>query len=153
MDINIKDDGVYDIKEVNELTKIPIRNLQRIALRRNLEKVGKSYIFTGADIKDLWLKTVSPPKDTASPPSGGSLNFDLNDLKLKNNIKVERAKKNITQAELATLAKVSRQTINNMELGKYVPSTVLSLKLAHIFNVEVSQLFTLEGSEPPTENK
>ena len=68
MDINIKDDGVYDIKEVNELTKIPIRNLQRIALRRNIEKVGKSYIFTGADIKELWLKTVSPPKDTAIPP-------------------------------------------------------------------------------------
>ena len=68
MDINIKDDGVYDIKEVSELTKIAIRNLQRIALRRNIEKVGKSYIFTGAQIKDLWLNTVSPPKDTAIPP-------------------------------------------------------------------------------------
>ena len=40
---------------------------------------------------------------------------------MKNSIKVERAKKNITQAELAKLAKVSRQTINAMELGKYVP--------------------------------
>ena len=68
MDINIKDDGVYDIKEVSELTKIPIRNLQRIALRRNIEKAGRSYIFTGAQIKDLWLNTVSPPKDTAIPP-------------------------------------------------------------------------------------
>tara|TARA_R110002153_G_scaffold174122_1_gene327278 strand:- start:22 stop:687 length:666 start_codon:yes stop_codon:yes gene_type:complete len=74
MDITIKDDGVYDIKEVNELTKIPIRNLQRIALRRNIEKAGRSYIFTGAQIKDLWLNTVSPPKDTAIPPSGAKPN-------------------------------------------------------------------------------
>lgn len=63
---------------------------------------------------------------------------------MKNSIKVERAKKNITQAELAELAKVSRQTINAMELGKYVPSTVLALKLAKIFEVEVSQIFDLE---------
>lgn len=66
---------------------------------------------------------------------------------MKNNIKVERAKKNITQAELAQLAKVSRQTINAMELGKYVPSTVLALRLSHIFEVEISQLFTLEESD------
>ena len=63
---------------------------------------------------------------------------------MKNSIKVERAKKNITQAELAKLAKVSRQTINAMELGKYVPSTVLALRLAQIFEVEISEIFTLE---------
>lgn len=66
---------------------------------------------------------------------------------MKNSIKVERAKKNITQAELAVLAKVSRQTINAMELGKYVPSTVLALRLAHIFEVGVGQIFTLEESD------
>ncbi len=66
---------------------------------------------------------------------------------MKNSIKVERAKKNITQADLAKLAKVSRQTINAMELGKYVPSTVLALRLAEIFKVEVSQIFTLENSD------
>ncbi|MDE3743430.1 helix-turn-helix transcriptional regulator [Maribacter polysaccharolyticus] len=66
---------------------------------------------------------------------------------MTNSIKVERAKKNITQAQLAALAKVSRQTINAMELGKYVPSTVLALRLAQIFEVEVSQLFTLEESD------
>ena len=94
MDITIKDDAVYNIKEVNELTKIPIRNLQRIALRRKLEKVGKQYIFTGANIKELWLNTVSPPKDTATPPkdtaipptkkkTGATLNIaDLQNLKL-----------------------------------------------------------------------
>ncbi|MDH7914681.1 MULTISPECIES: helix-turn-helix transcriptional regulator [Flavobacteriaceae] len=66
---------------------------------------------------------------------------------MKNSIKVERAKKNITQAELAKLAKVSRQTINAMELGKYVPSTVLALRLAKIFEIEVSKIFTLEDSD------
>ena len=66
---------------------------------------------------------------------------------MKNSIKVERAKKNITQADLAKLAKVSRQTINAMELGKYVPSTVLALKLASIFETEVSEIFVLEGTD------
>lgn len=66
---------------------------------------------------------------------------------MKNTIKIERARKNITQAELAELAKVSRQTINAMELGKYVPSTVLALKLAAIFEVEVSSLFELEEKD------
>ena len=66
---------------------------------------------------------------------------------MKNSIKVERAKKNITQADLAKLAKVSRQTINAMELGKYAPSIVLDLKLAQIFEVEISDFFTLENSD------
>ncbi len=66
---------------------------------------------------------------------------------MKNSIKVERAKKNITQAELAKLAKVSRQTINAMELGKYVPSTVLALRLAKIFDVPLEQLFELEEKD------
>ena len=62
---------------------------------------------------------------------------------MKNSIKVERAKKNITQAQLAELAKVSRQTINAMELGKYVPSTVLALRLSKIFGTPVNEMFTL----------
>jgi len=66
---------------------------------------------------------------------------------MKNSIKVERAKKNITQAELAKLAKVSRQTINAMELGKYVPSTVLALRLAQIFDTEVGKIFSLDDSD------
>lgn len=66
---------------------------------------------------------------------------------MKNSIKVERAKKNITQADLAKLAMVSRQTINAMELGKYVPSTLLALRLASIFEVEVGEIFTLEDSD------
>ena len=66
---------------------------------------------------------------------------------MTNTIKVERAKNNMTQAKLAELAKVSRQTINAMELGKYVPSTVLALRLAAIFKVEVSVLFTLQEND------
>lgn len=66
---------------------------------------------------------------------------------MKNSIKVERAKNNYTQADLAELAKVSRQTINAMEAGKYVPSTVLALRLAKIFKVEVGSLFELEDSD------
>jgi len=66
---------------------------------------------------------------------------------MKNSIKVERAKKNITQAELADLIKVSRQTINAMELGKYVPSTVLALRLAKIFEAAVEDIFELEESD------
>lgn len=66
---------------------------------------------------------------------------------MRNNIKVERAKRNITQAELAKLARVSRQTINAMELAKYIPSTVLALRLASIFEVEISQIFSLEETD------
>ena len=66
---------------------------------------------------------------------------------MKNSIKVERARHDMTQARLAELAEVSRQTINAMELGKYVPSTVLSLKLAQIFDTEMSELFKLEDSD------
>lgn len=66
---------------------------------------------------------------------------------MKNNLKVQRAIKNITQAELAELIGVSRQTINSMELGKYVPSTVLALKLAGIFEKTVDEIFSLEEGD------
>ena len=63
---------------------------------------------------------------------------------MKNWIKVERAKINITQAELAAKLNVSRQTINSIELGKFVPSTILALKLAAFFKVKVEDIFFLE---------
>ncbi|WP_048905793.1 helix-turn-helix transcriptional regulator [Pedobacter sp. V48] len=66
---------------------------------------------------------------------------------MKNSIRVQRAIKNITQAELASLVNVSRQTINTMESGKYIPSTVLSLKIAAIFGVSVEQVFELEEGD------
>jgi len=65
-------------------------------------------------------------------------------LKMKNNIKVERAIHNITQAKLAEMISVSRQTINAMELNKYVPSTVLALKISEIFKKPVNEIFFLD---------
>jgi Predicted transcriptional regulators len=66
---------------------------------------------------------------------------------MKNNIKVERAIKNITQKELADVISVSRQTINAIETGKYVPSTVLALKIAKFFGKTVDDIFTLEDDD------
>ncbi len=63
---------------------------------------------------------------------------------MKNNIRVERAIKRITQQQLAEMVGVSRQTINAIEAGKYIPSTVLSLKIASIFEKEFSEVFQLE---------
>jgi putative transcriptional regulator len=66
---------------------------------------------------------------------------------MKNNIRVERAIKNITQADLATAVSVSRQTINTIESNKYVPSTVLALKIARIFGKPVEEIFILEDTD------
>lgn len=66
---------------------------------------------------------------------------------MRNSIKVERAKKDITQAQLADAIQVSRQTINAMEKGKYVPSTVLALKIAKYFEIRVEDIFELEEGD------
>ncbi len=66
---------------------------------------------------------------------------------MKNNIKVERAVKNLTQAELAEKIGVSRQTINAMEKNKYVPSTLLALKLAKLFEKPVETIFFLDEED------
>jgi putative transcriptional regulator len=59
---------------------------------------------------------------------------------MKNKIKVQRAMHDMTQADLAEKIGVSRQTINAMEKNKYVPSTVLSIKIAKLFKVPVEDL-------------
>lgn len=66
---------------------------------------------------------------------------------MKNTIKVQRAIKNITQQELADAIGVSRQTINSTEAGKYVPSTVLALKMAKYFEKSVEEIFILEEND------
>ena len=66
---------------------------------------------------------------------------------MKNFLKVERAKQNITQAELAARVGVSRQTINSIEIGKYVPSTLLALKIASVFEVSLDHIFMLEEND------
>ena len=66
---------------------------------------------------------------------------------MKNSLKVERAIRNITQEELAREIGVSRQAINSIELGKFVPSTVLALRLSKYFDKPVNDLFSLEEGE------
>ena len=57
------------------------------------------------------------------------------------------SEKNITQEELAKIIGVSRQTINAMEAGKYIPSTVLALKIARYFEKKVENIFLLEDND------
>ncbi len=64
-----------------------------------------------------------------------------------NYVKEERNKKGITQQELADLLNVSRQTIFSIETGKYVPSTILALKIAEIFGKYVEDIFNLEKGD------
>ncbi|KGO91374.1 helix-turn-helix transcriptional regulator [Flavobacterium subsaxonicum] len=66
---------------------------------------------------------------------------------MKNNLKVQRAIHNLTQQDLAERIGVSRQTINALEAGKYVPSTVLALKLAKLFDKTVNEIFELEPED------
>ena len=66
---------------------------------------------------------------------------------MENTIKVERAILNITQDELAKKIGVSRQTINSIEANRYVPSTVLALKLSAIFNKPVNDFFKLSAED------
>jgi len=66
---------------------------------------------------------------------------------MKNKIKVQRAIHDLTQADLAAKIGVSRQTINAMEKNKYVPSTVLALKIAQLFETPLEEIFFLDGDE------
>jgi putative transcriptional regulator len=66
---------------------------------------------------------------------------------MKNRIRIERAIMDITQADLAEKIGVSRQTINAMESNKYVPSTVLALKIARLFGKPVEEIFELEDDD------
>jgi putative transcriptional regulator len=64
---------------------------------------------------------------------------------LSNSIKVQRAKKNLTQEQLAQRVGVTRKTINTVENGIYVPSTYLALKMAKELDVQVEELFQIQG--------
>ena len=64
-----------------------------------------------------------------------------------NQLRVERARRKWSQARLAELVGVSRQTINAIEGGKYVPSTVLALKIASVFKLSFGEVFELEDSD------
>lgn len=66
---------------------------------------------------------------------------------MRNSVRVERAIARLTQQELADKVGVSRQTINAMEAGRYIPSTVLSLKVAAVFGKTVNEVFALEDDD------
>lgn len=66
---------------------------------------------------------------------------------MTNNIRVERAIRRMTQQQLAELVQVSRQTINAIEQGKYIPSTVLALKIAKVFEKNAGDIFLLEEED------
>ncbi|MFN4286749.1 MAG: helix-turn-helix transcriptional regulator [Lacibacter sp.] len=68
---------------------------------------------------------------------------------MKNNLKMYRALRGLTQTEVAEKIGVSRQTIHAIETGKYIPSTLLALKLARLLQVQVEQLFELDANETP----
>lgn len=66
---------------------------------------------------------------------------------MKNQVKKFRQLEELTQSDLAKAIGVSRQTIHAIEAGKYVPSTILALKLARLFKKEVGEIFQLEEGE------
>ena len=66
---------------------------------------------------------------------------------MQNSISVERAILDITQEELSGQIGVSRQTINSIEKNRYVPSTILALRISEYFNKSVNELFVLEEDE------
>ena len=66
---------------------------------------------------------------------------------MKNRNRVERAEVRMTQQQLADAVGVSRQTVNAVETGKFVPSTLLALKIARTFRKPVEAIFALEEGE------
>ena len=66
---------------------------------------------------------------------------------MMNRLKVARAEMDLTQEELAQRVGVSRQSINAIESGRYVPSTVLALKMAQVFGKSVEEIFMLDETD------
>ncbi len=67
----------------------------------------------------------------------------MNDVKLENRIRVFRAEHRLSQGELAKRIGVSRKTISTIEVGRFVPSTIIALLIARYFRVPVEQIFYL----------
>lgn len=65
-------------------------------------------------------------------------------IKMENNLKVWRAKNDLTQEELAKEVGVTRQTINSIERRKYDPSLELAFKLAKFFDCKIEDIFSLD---------
>ena len=69
------------------------------------------------------------------------------DERLSTTLKVQRAMRDLTQADLADMVGVTRKSINAIEAGRMVPSTVLALKLAQVLETRVEDLFKLEAAD------
>ena len=65
---------------------------------------------------------------------------------MRNRLKVLRAERDWTQAELAERLDVSRQTINALETGKYDPSLPLAFRIAGLFTLPIEEIFTPNGT-------
>ena len=65
---------------------------------------------------------------------------------IRNAIKVERAKRDLTQADLAVMAGVTRRSVNAIETGRMVPSVLLALKIARALEVTVETIFRLDDA-------
>lgn len=72
---------------------------------------------------------------------------------MKNRIKIGRAELDLTQEELARIIGVSRQTINSIEKNRYVPSTILALKISELFKKSVNEIFILDEADIEKNNK
>jgi len=71
----------------------------------------------------------------------------MRDLELKNRIRVFRAEHRLTQSDLAEAIGVSRKTISTVEVGRFVPSTIIALQIARYFDVPVEEIFWLEDED------
>jgi putative transcriptional regulator len=74
----------------------------------------------------------------------------MDDSAVENSLKVQRAMRNLTQAELAGLAGITRVSVNAIEGGRMTPSILLALKLAEALEVPVGELFWLRGGRAAT---
>ena len=63
---------------------------------------------------------------------------------LKNRIRVYRAEHRLSQNDLAQTIGVSRKTISTIEVGRFIPSTIIALKIARHFGVPVEEIFSLQ---------
>lgn len=73
----------------------------------------------------------------------------MSEDRLLNTLKVHRARLDLTQADLADRVGVSRKSVNAIERGHYVPSTVLALRIARVFGVPVEEVFALPDDDLP----
>lgn len=67
--------------------------------------------------------------------------------RLRNTLKVQRAMRDLTQADLASLAGVTRRSVNAIEAGRMVPSVLLALKLAHALGTSIDTIFSLDDGD------